>query len=481
MKSEKLTTLELYWYIIGAAVGSGLFVLLPIAIGYTGRSVVLVLLVAGLIRVANDIFSVAMAAMFPLKGGQYSQVSYLASPLLSGVYGMIWLITSLTMAAYATSAISYGASLFPGIAPYTKPMAVAIVTLFFAMNYFGAKTGAKFQGTMTVILLTALGLFVIFGLPKVDFGNYVDANFFMDGLPGFSGALAMCMWATEGIMSTASALSSEVEKPTYTLPRAMIGSLTIVVVIYVAIIIVAAGALPIEEVAFQDMTVVAQHIFPRGLFIFFVLGGAVMALMTSLMGSVTVFRYPFEQMADDGWLPAVFKKRASNGWPWVCMVVMYVMVLMPVIFSISFDKVVSYVTFPVTFIVAYVNLKCMILPKRYPDLWKKSLMRKIPMSVYNIICVIGALANLYMAYCYCAEMTAKDVVLMVLLTVLLFAYCQLRLKTKKVNVIRLEAEKRQSKLKLLNISVPMRTEDSHDFIMIKTEDRKIERGNYYEL
>lgn len=394
MKSKKLTTFELYWYILGTAIGSGLFVLLPIAIGYTGRSVVLTLIVAGIMRLVTDLYSVTMASMFPLKGGQYSQVSYLIPPLFSGVYGLVWLISTLTLAAYATSAISYTAALIPGIARYSKIIAIVIVTFFFGLNYFGTKFGAKFQRAMTITLLLALAAFIIWGLPKVQFGSYTENNFFLGGISGFSGALAMCAWATDGILSTGASLASEMERPTRQVPKAMVGGVIIVITIYVLITFVAAGTLPIEQVAFQDLTVVAEHIFPRSIYVVFVLAGAVMALMTSLMGGVTVMRYPFEQMTEEGWLPAIFKRRTANGWPVVTMVVMYIMVMIPVIFGISFDAIVSYCTFPGTFIVFYVDLKCMTLPKKYPELWKSPLWEKSPCR-FTILCALPVLLETF--------------------------------------------------------------------------------------
>lgn len=441
VKSKKLTKLELYWYILGSSLGSGLFVLLPIAIGFTGRSVVLAIVCAGTMHLVNGMYGLTMASMFPLRGGNYSQVSYLIPPLFSGVYGLIWLISALTMAAYATGAISYTASLIPAIAPYAKALAVAIITAFFALNYFGAKFGAKFQRVMTITLLAALGLFIAWGLPKVDVGGFAtQGNFFMGGLPGFSAAIAMCMWATDGVTTTATALTSEMERPTKDVPKAMLFGTALVVLISVLITFVASGALPIEEVANQDLTVVAGHIFPKGLYVVFVLCGAVLALITSLLGSITTFRYPFEQLAEEGWLPPVFKKRTANGWPVVGMVTMYILVLIPVLFGISFDKVVSYTSFPGTFIVLCANLRAMSLPKQYPELWKRSIFH-MPRPLYYVLCLLGATGCGYLAYCYCADMTLRDVVMMVGLTALMFAYSFFFLKTKRVDVAYLQAQK----------------------------------------
>ena len=114
MNSKKLTKLELYWYIIGGSIGSGLFVLLPISISYTGKSAVVAIFIAALVVACSQLYNIVVSSLFPLKGGDYSQIAFLSSPLISGVYGMIWLLSCLTLSGYATSTVIYASSVITG-------------------------------------------------------------------------------------------------------------------------------------------------------------------------------------------------------------------------------------------------------------------------------------------------------------------------------------------------------------------------------
>ena len=67
----------------------------------------------------------------------------------------------------------------------------------------------------------------------------------------------------------------DIVEPSRTIPKVIVLSTSIVAVFYVLIGIVAGGVLPVETVAFQNLTLVAQEIFPTWLYLFFVFGGAV--------------------------------------------------------------------------------------------------------------------------------------------------------------------------------------------------------------
>jgi len=440
MKSNKLTKMELYWYIIGGTIGSGLFVLLPFAIGMAGKAAALAVFLGAFVSFFAYAYNVIIASLFPLKGGDYSQVAFVSSPLVGGMYGFTWIISSLMITGYATAAVSYASAIWPWVGEYGTVIAFVIITFFFAVNYFGTKAGAKLQGPMTIVLLTALIAFVVVGLPKVNFNGYFGEGFFMGGFQGFSGALGLTVFVTLGPAITAIGLSSEVENPTKTIPKAVIGGIAIVTLLCTLIVFVACGVLPIEEVAFQDLTVVAAAIFSPALWVVFVVGGAVFALLTSLLGSVTTFRYPFDQLADEGWLPAIFKRKAKNGWPYVSMLTMYILSLIPLFFNISFDKVVSYISLPAYVILIYVNLKCIQLPKQYPEQWKLSCLR-MPMPLYYIFCVAGVVCDIYLIYCYCVDFVPTDYIFIAALCVFILVYTYYRIKAKKVSPEYLQQQK----------------------------------------
>lgn len=442
MKNKKLTTLELYWYIIGAAIGSGLFVLLPIIIGDTGKSAVFAVLAGTFIVLCAQLYNLIIASFFPLRGGDYSQVAFMCPPVMAGVYGLIWLMSCLTMASFATSALSYAADVIPGIPGDSKVIVVIVVTAFFAVSYFGAKFGAKVEGAMVILLLVALGAFVAFGLPKVDFATLIGGeNFFLNGFKGFSSALGLCVFLCLGPTMTPVSFTSELENPTKTAPKAMLGGVALLSAIYVLITVVACGVLPAEEIGGQDLAITAAVIFPKSLYVVFVICGAVFALLTSLLGSVNTSKYPFLQMADEGWVPAAFKKTTKNGWPYVVYIVMYILVLIPVVFNISLDTIVAWTNIPAYVIVFYVNLRCLGLPKRYPEQWKRSMLH-MPTVLYNILCVFAMICSVYLIYCLAVGLSVLDFIMSVVITLCFFGYSWFCLKTKRVDPAYLEDQKK---------------------------------------
>ena len=68
---------------------------------------------------------------------------------------------------YGTAVVSYLGMVFPAITPYSKIIGVLVVTLFFASTIKGSKFVSILNNIMTVVLLCAITLFVLFGLPNV--------------------------------------------------------------------------------------------------------------------------------------------------------------------------------------------------------------------------------------------------------------------------------------------------------------------------
>ena len=108
---------------------------------------------------------------------------------------------------------------------------------------------------------------------------------------------------------------------------------------------------------------------------FFLVGGGVCAIGSTLLGTITIFRYPMLQVAEDGWLPAVFKRQTSGGYPYVSYLVLYVVSAFPIVTGMSIDVIVSDIMIPTMLMNLYMNLRCVTLPKKYPEQWEKRSIR----------------------------------------------------------------------------------------------------------
>ena len=77
---------------LGQIIGSGVFSLTGVAIGFTGRSVVFAFLFGALFSLAVTVPSIFAGSAVRLRGGQYTMASLLLGERFFGFYMMIYII-----------------------------------------------------------------------------------------------------------------------------------------------------------------------------------------------------------------------------------------------------------------------------------------------------------------------------------------------------------------------------------------------------
>lgn len=98
-------------------------------------------------------------------------------------------------------------------------------------------------------------------------------------------------------------LGDELKNPGRNIPIACLGGTALSGMLYVLLALPSAGVLPIEGVANQPMSVVAEHITGQAGFVFFVLGRSVIALIGSLNSNFLWGTKALLAAAQDGWFP----------------------------------------------------------------------------------------------------------------------------------------------------------------------------------
>lgn len=438
---KKLTNFNLFTMVYGSTIGSGIFLLIGVAIGGAGHSLPLAVLVGGAYVIFSMLFAYVISSFVPLDGGIYSQLNFIGMPVFTGAMALSNLLNATMISGFATGIMDYMAALIPGIAPYSKVLAVVLILLFFAVNTKSMGSSAKVQNIMTVVLITSLLTFGIYGLTKVDFGGFrSDPNFFLGGGSGFINAAALMGFACAGGEATGFNLARDIKDPTRNVPKVTLLAVLAAVVTYLLMSIVAAGVLPVEQVMYQPLSVVADAIFPKPLYLFFVIGGAVFALLTSLNGLMAGIRYPLEAAANDGWLPALFKKKTEKGYPTAIMIMVLVLALIPTIFGISFDTLATMAALSTLPLYIYANIVCIKLPKQYPNLWKKSMFH-MPYPLYVCMMLLATGAAIFYAYSYVADYETSFLLTAVAVIAVLYAVCFVRVKTGGVDIVAMQANK----------------------------------------
>ena len=135
----------------------------------------------------------------------------------------------------------------------------------------------------------------------------------------------------------------------------------------------------------------AQRIFPTWLFYFFIIGGPIMALLSTLNSSFAYNSITIGQSCDDGWLPKRFGKKNKSGARPYILTFMYVVGIIPIVFGLSITTITNMVQL-ITSAFAILNFTAEIkMPKKYPDAWKQSRYHVSDGLYYTIcLCFSGA-------------------------------------------------------------------------------------------
>jgi len=379
---------ELFSVAAGQIIGAGIMALTGVAIAMTGRSVNVAFMLAAVAVIFLSIPNVFIASSIRLRGGMYSWAAVFAGKKTAGIFMIIYIIANISIAMYAISFSEYFMALIPGIP--AKAVALIVMTLVFFANYRGVEGAAKLQNAMVLVLAIALTLFSVFGVSKIQPGYFENPGFLTNGVGGLLTAMALLTFATGGATVTLN-LSAEAKNPKKDIPFVIIVSTLVVAGLYAFMSTIAAGVLPIEQVANQPLTLVAEAIMPKALYIFFVVGGAMFALLTTLNATVSWITKPVMQACVDNWFPqSLAALHPKYNTPYKLLAIFYIVGILPILFDFNIEQIANFALILNYAILAILVLSTIRLPKLFPEQWKKSPYH-MPRGAFSILIIISTL------------------------------------------------------------------------------------------
>lgn len=435
----KLKLFDLVSIGVGSVIGAGIFSMLMSGMAMTGRSIALALVGAMLITILRQIRSIFMSSMWALDGGQYAQQALILPPVFTGITAVIFVFSNFSFSVFGISIAQYLAQLIPALAPYTRVLGVIILTAFFLITVRGTGFLAKIQNVMAVCMYAALALFIVLGLMQGGNAEAVSTPYFAGGTLGFLMAVAVMSFTCNGTTNVIN-LSADAANPKRDIPLGVLISAGVCALIYFLLGFVASNVVPMSQAGTATLGTVAQQIMPKALYIFFVVGGAIFALATSLLGGIAAISAPIVAGAEDGWLPKAMAKRTEKGYPWVVMLVMYLVAVIPAALNFTLDTIVSFILVPGMIVNVITICMSFNLPKKYPEAWEKCSLR-CPHWLYCLLLALSIIASLVTAVFSLLGLDTVGILGNVGLTVFLFVFSFWRLKSGKVELKSVEGIK----------------------------------------
>lgn len=274
---------------IGAMIGSGIFVLPGIAATIAGPAVVLAYLLAGLVVLPAALSKAEMATAMPQAGGTYLYIDRALGPMAGTIAGIgVW-FSLVFKSSFALVGLGAYLVLFTTVSPKLVALGLALVLVL--VNILGVKQTGRFQAILVTGVLGVLLFFIGRGLPGAQSANFQP---FLDtGLDGLLAATGFVFVSYAGVTKIAS-VAEEVEDPARNIPRGMLFSIGLMMVVYTLIVLVIVGAVTPDDLG-KTLTPMADaaDVF-MGRFGFVLISVTAVLALTSMAnaGLLSSSRYP---------------------------------------------------------------------------------------------------------------------------------------------------------------------------------------------
>jgi basic amino acid/polyamine antiporter, APA family len=235
---------------LGSMVGTGVFVSIGIAAGVAGTAVILAVAIAALLAACNGLSSAQLAANHSVSGGTYEYGYRYLTPWLGFTAGWMFLLAK--TASAATAALGFAGYLLNALrldgTQWLVPLALVTVVILTLIVLGGIRRSNLTNLIIVSITLLSLMIFIITGLPHVAPENFTP--FFPDkrAIAALLHGSALMFVAYSGYGRIAT-LGEEVHQPRRTIPIAIILTMIVTMILYMAIAAVGVGSVGVDTLS----------------------------------------------------------------------------------------------------------------------------------------------------------------------------------------------------------------------------------------
>jgi len=235
---------------LGSILGTGVFVSIAFATQVAGSAVILAIIVAGLLAIANGLSSAQLASIHPVSGGTYEYGYHFLGSYWGFSAGWLFLMAKSASAATAILGTTSYVFHFLGLeidSPMFKSTNIFIVILLTWLVSGGISRSNQFNKIIVAITLFGLLSLIYVGFTKT--ANTLSLNYlltFGGGYKGlfYSSALMFVAFTGYGRIAT---LGEEVVNPAKTIPFAIILTMIITLILYSGVAFTAINVMGAES------------------------------------------------------------------------------------------------------------------------------------------------------------------------------------------------------------------------------------------
>ncbi len=277
----------------GVMIGAGIFALTGQVAALAGDLFPIAFLTAGAIVAFSAYSYVKLSNAFPSSGGvaMFLREAY-GLGTATGVFALLMYVSMVISESLVARTFGAYVLQIVGLTPtsfWVPALGVGLLAIAFVVNIAGNRAVQTSQGVMAAIKVGGLAVFAIIGLWFVSSANFTNGSPGTNGIGsgGFLAGVALAILAYKGF-TTITNSGGEIVDPHRNTGRAIIISISISAVLYMALAIMVAGNLTLTEIVTAQNFALAEAARPAfgDAGVWFTVVIAVIATASGVMASV---------------------------------------------------------------------------------------------------------------------------------------------------------------------------------------------------